>query len=248
MKSPLRLLLASLCVCLLSSCFTAGGERQQVRKVVVANYVKPSLARVRVGFTAFGNKSAVHESVPGLEFRLQQAVKTVTQQHFAEVVHLDRPPTPPERPNAWTDFSVIYGEFSKALATRHHADAVLLILPRPMAPYGVPQYMAAEGPAVYVSGAAMLPYVGMEVQLMSGLTGRRFFPGLSAAKRKVAIMPWKDHFSDYTATEQQVLVDEAVQAFSERLDGALEAQGFKAQGANKPPPSAAAPSQPDWGH
>lgn len=238
MNSYSRFLLASLFVCLLPGCSSSVSERLHVRRVVVVNYIKPSLARVRVGFTVFGNKPAINESVPGLESRLQQAVKDAAQQRFTEVVHLNPPPTPPKHRRAWLDVSEIYGDFAKSLAAQHHADAVILILPRPFVPYGIPQYMAAEGPSLYFKSGVLLPCVGMDVLVLNGLTGRKFSLGLFAAERKVVFMAWKDHFSDYNVTEQQMLLDEAVSAFTGRLNKSIDAQGFKPAGAGKglPPP------------
>lgn len=248
MNPSLRLLAAALLACLsclLSSCSNSSAERLQVRRVVVANYVEPSLARVRVGLTVFGNKPAINEAVPGLESQLDQTVRTAVNEHFSEVIHLNRPPMPPARRMAWLSTSEIYGEFAKSLAAQHHADAAVLILPLPMAPYGVPQHLAAEGLSLYFASGVLLPYPGMQVLVLSGTTGRKFDPGLFLTERKVARMPWKDHFSEYNADEQQTLVDEALQAFTIRLNNAIDAQGFKRRGVPKLRPDTT-PSLPDW--
>jgi len=212
---------------LLSGCVSPPSERLKVRRVVVANFVEPSLTRYQVGLTVFGNRGAPKEPVDGLGVKLNDIVKAVAMQRFADVVFLNNPPPAPPRRMYWSDLAEVYGAFAKSLAQQHQADAAMLVLPRTGFPYGVPRDMMTTGLGVYHSGEVARVEPVLDVLVLNGETGRRYGFGVALQPSPSVSIPWRDHLSDYSQSERQALIDAIQEGFATRVSRTVDMQGFK---------------------
>lgn len=224
------LLMVMACAAFLSSCVSPSGDRALVNRVVVANYVKPEVARFSVGWTAFGNQGSEKETMPGLDARLKALVKEEARGRFKDAVFLESPPEPPAPRLTWVDPAETYWDFAKSLAATHHADAVMLVLPVGGVPYGVPNYMSAKGLAVYhTKTGGATPQAYMTVMVLNGKTGRRYGLGGVLPRALPLPLPWKPKLADYSAAEQKRMADTLAELFAIQLRKGIDSQGFPAR-------------------
>jgi hypothetical protein len=215
--------------CLLSGCVSPPSERLKVRRVVVANFVEPTLTRYKVGFTVFGNRGSPKEPVDGLSVKLNDAVKAIAKERFADVVFLSNPPPAPPRRMYLADLAEVYGAFAKSLAQQHQADAAMLVLTRTSFPYGAPRDMMTTGLGVYHSGDMARVEPVLDVLVLNGQTGRRYGFGVALQPSPSVSIPWKDHLNEYSPSERQALIDAILEGFVTRVARTVDMQGFKPQ-------------------
>jgi hypothetical protein len=219
----MRLIPVTLCL-ILSQCTAIDPARKaNIKKVVVACNIGNEITRHKVGFTAFGNKSAEPVKDLRLKSGVNQILKEELQGKFPQVVFVKEEP-PLDSPSMFK--SIDYRSWGKELVRKHQADAVLIVAGRYYYPYVAPSYMQAQGMGLWHFGndARVECFTWkwfMDAEGKSLGHHSRYFTG-----QQLPSVGFKEHFSDYTPVEQERIISRCLDEFRLEISSFVKGIGL----------------------
>jgi hypothetical protein len=201
-------------------------RKSSIRKVAVVNYVEPAFKRYKVGFTVFGNVMDDRLVLEELRPRMQAILEQEARRRFANVVAVSNPPTLP-RGNAVTGRMMEMDDIAASVGRQTGADAVLMVIPYPYYPYGVPNYMTSEGLGLWHIGkdkAFVMCYA--RTALYDGVSGKRLGNPRAYTNKITEGVPWTDRFTDHPPGEREVILNKLLEAYRWNIVTSLNSLGL----------------------